>query len=522
MKTLAIDFGNTNTVLAFRESSSREVQCIDLPGISEPGSVLIPSMIHYGDGQTLIGSQVIREEKENSYNTFRWMKRYIGMNSPYHIRVNGEKISAKQAAEEFLSNLIRETEERFAVHADELVFSVPVESFEYYANWLISCFTIDGFRKVRIVDEAVSAAAGYGLKMHPGEPALFFDFGGSTMQATVVLLHEPNGREGFLPESFQVIGKSGCSIGGSTVDRWIFEEALMQNRRDFSDPVIHRDGRIILAACEQLKERLSFFEEADLSLILTDHRKFTLRQSREDLETLLRKRGLFQSVDAVVRDALLQAADHGIDASAITAVIPVGGGSMIPAIRSELGNVLRKALVLNGDPMTAVAKGAINLIDGFGVLDFVRHQYAVRIRDGKTGEFRFHTIIQPGTPYPSDEPVTTLKIKASRQNQSLFGLAIYEISQPAFRPEAQTEIFFDEEGAIRLFSRADSEKEGEDTFWLNEHAPLFLHADPPAEKGIARFKAEFKVDRNKMLLITVYDLSSGLYLFEDYPIIRLN
>ncbi|HNY94070.1 MAG TPA: Hsp70 family protein, partial [Flexilinea sp.] len=77
-------------------------------------------------------------------------------------------------------------------------------------------------------------------------------------------------------------------------------------------------------------------------------------------------------------------------------------------------------------------------------------------------------------------------------------------------------------GAIRLFSRADSEKEGEDTFWLNEHAPLFLHADPPAEKGIARFKAEFKVDRNKMLLITVYDLSSGLRLLEDYPVIRLN
>ncbi len=75
-----------------------------------------------------------------------------------------------------------------------------------------------GFRKVRIVDEAVSAAAGYGLKMHAGESALFFDFGGSTMQATVVRLQEPNSREGFPSESFQVIGKSGCSIGGATVD----------------------------------------------------------------------------------------------------------------------------------------------------------------------------------------------------------------------------------------------------------------------------------------------------------------
>lgn len=522
MQTLAVDFGNTNTVLAFRDGSSRETQCVNLPGISEPESVLIPSMIHYADGQIYIGSQVIREEKESSFTTFRWMKRYIGLNSPYHIRVKGEKISAKQAAEDFLSNLIRETEKRFSAPADELVFSVPVESFEYYADWLISSFTIEGFRKVRIVDEAVSAAAGYGLKMHAGESALFFDFGGSTMQATVVRLQEPNRREGFPSESFQVIGKSGCSIGGATVDRWIFEEALMKNGKDFSDLMIHRDGQIVLAACEKLKQQLSFAEEADLSLILSDHHKFVLQQSREGIEQLFRKRGLFLSVDAVIRDALLQASDHGIESSEITAVIPVGGGSMIPSIRSELENIFHRALILNGDPMTAVAKGAMNLIDGFGVLDFVRHQYAIRIRDSKTGEFRFQPIIQPGTPYPSNEPVASLKIKATRQNQSIFGLAIYEISKPAFRLNEQTEIFFDEEGAIRLFPRTDAAKEEVDTFWLNENAPFFLHADPPGEKGNARFKVEFKVDCNKMLLITVYDLLSGSCLFEEYPVIRLN
>lgn len=522
MKTLAIDFGNTNTVLAFREDSSQETRCIYLPDISEPESALIPSIIHYANNQTFLGNQVISEGKENSFNTFRWMKRYIGLNSPYHIRVNGKRISAKQAAEDFLSNLIREAEERLAFQADELIFSVPVESFEYYSNWLISHFTIEGIRKVEIVDEAVSAAAGYGLKMHPGESALFFDFGGSTIQATVVRLNESKDRGGFPSESFQVIGKSGCSIGGATVDRWIFEEALMQNGKDFSDLIIQRDGRMILAACEKLKQQLSFAEEADLSLILSDHHKFVLQQSREGLELLLRKRGLFLSVDTVIRDASLQASDHGIESSEITAVIPVGGGSMIPSIRSELENTFHKALILNGDPMTAVAKGAMNLVDGFGVLDFVRHQYAVRIRDSKTGEFRFQPIIQPGTPYPSNEPVSTLKIKATRQNQSLFGLAIYEISKPAFRPNEQTEIFFDEEGAIRLFPRTEAAQEEDDTFWLNENAPLFLHADPPAEKGNARFKVEFKVDRNKMLLITVYDLLSGLCFFEEYPVIRLN
>ena len=65
---------------------------------------------------------------------------------------------------------------------------------------------------------------------------------------------------------------------------------------------------------------------------------------------------------------------------------------------------------LNGDPMTAVAKGAINLIDGseFWILSGIN----MRFDSGRqNGEFRFHTIIQPGTPYPSDEPVTTLKLR---------------------------------------------------------------------------------------------------------------
>ena len=92
---------------------------------------------------------------------------------------------------------------------------------------------------------------------------------------------------------------------------------------------------------------------------------------------------------AVVQEALLQAADHGVPQSEIQAIIPIGGGSLIPSVRAFLEQELKMALMMAGDPMTAVATGAANFSHGFGIVDFVRHQYAIRIRDHATREYRF-------------------------------------------------------------------------------------------------------------------------------------
>ena len=36
-------------------------------------------------------------------------------------------------------------------------------------------------------------------------------------------------------------------------------------------------------------------------------------------------------------------------------------------------------------------------------------------------------------------------------------------------------------------------------FWMNEHQPTFLTAEPPAQRGEARFEVEFSIDENKRL-----------------------
>ena len=58
-------------------------------------------------------------------------------------------------------------------------------------------------------------------------------------------------------------------------------------------------------------------------------------------------------------------------------------------------------------------------------------------------------------------------------------------------------------------------------FWMNEHSPTFLVADPPAKQGEARFAVEFGIDDNKRLLITARDVQTGRVTHRDDPVIKL-
>jgi molecular chaperone DnaK (HSP70) len=99
------------------------------------------------------------------------------------------RINAQQAAEDFLNALKLAATETYSFQSDEITLSVPIESFEYYQNWLMSLTDRHHAEKIRIVDEASAAAAGYGKKFIPGSFPLV-DFGGSTMQTAITIAEE--------------------------------------------------------------------------------------------------------------------------------------------------------------------------------------------------------------------------------------------------------------------------------------------------------------------------------------------
>ena len=510
----AIDFGNSNTVIAVWNEAAQRPDILRLPEFSAPGSFLIPSLISYEpDSRFFIGEQIPLKASAEA-KIFRWMKRYISLRSPYALQIGETRINAYRAAEDLLRTVIRTAFPESAGQPDEICLSVPVESFEHYSEWLISETHHWGDARIRLIDEASAAAAGYGLNLHPGNTLLVADIGGSTMQAVCVAVSDDGERKG---RCCRVLGKAGLNTGGMTMDRWIYEYALKRLAIPENDPFLRSCSGGLLRYCENFKMSLSSAEQAEFDFF--PDRGFLM--TREELEDLFRERGLFTALDTVIEEALRSAADHGLDRDGLTAVLPVGGSCLIPSVREHLESLFPADKVLQGEPLGAVASGAAVIAGGMHIYDFIQHNYAIRYTDPRSGTYAFRTIIPKGTKYPDPRVTPAMKLKAAFPGQTQFGIAIYELREEDNIPAGANEIFFDADGSAHVMPLTEEESRAESLFWMNERTPLFLSTDQPGEPGIPRFEISFGIDENKMLRISALDLLSGKTALRDHPVVRL-
>ena len=510
----AIDFGNCNTVAAVWNDQTQSAEVIHIPEISDQESFLIPSKIAYEpDGRFFIGSQIIRKASLQS-REFRWMKRYIGLRSPYSLLVGSERIDARKAAEDFLYTLTAVAFTQKNERPDELIISVPVESFEHYSDWLLNDLKRFENLHLRLIDEASAAAAGYGLNLHPGNTLLLIDFGGSTLQAVCVAVTEAETSDG---RCCRVLGKSGCSLGGMTLDRWLFEYVLTRLALAEHDPHVNQCSAALLKYCEMAKMRLSREE----SVLFDFFPEMPFLLDRKALEDVFRAHGLFDSLNSVIEEALRSAEDHGLKRDELTAVIPVGGSCLIPSIRNSLTERFPESLLVWGEPLGAVARGAAVIAGGMHIYDFIQHAYAIRYTAPSTGEYAFRTIVPKGTEYPAKEVTAPLRLKASFDGQQHFGIAVYEITESSIQTENTSEIFFSTDGSVHVLPLTGEESSAEKRFWMNERNPLFLHADTQTRRGVPQFEITFDINANKMLLINVKNLVSGAQVLSSHPVVRL-
>ena len=525
---LAIDFGTSNTVVAVWDEVRQEGVPLHIPDYGrrfeqagESVSV-VPSLIHYmADHRRWIGEQVLQRNLYQSPQTFRWMKRYIANRSPLKVRVNGQPISPFDAGKDFLSSVLLFAREELDMEDEEIALTVPVESFEHYEDWLSDVAESAGMPRFRLIDEPSAAALGYGAHIQPGDVYLIFDFGGGTLDISVVLIEEAS--ESQAGRRCRVLGKAGVELGGMTLDQWLFQEVLRQNERSALDEDVRQVSNALLVECEQAKERLSFRDRADVSVV----NPYTgtvlgIELTRAQFETLLDEHDAFATVDRAVRRALNAARERGYQADDVKAVLMVGGSSHIPSVQRTLERIFGRERVMLNRPLDAIARGAAAFVAGVDFYDHIQHDYAVRFLDRQKGAYDYRVIVKRGTSYPTTEPVARLRAKASHDGQTQLGIAIFEISERHRRDVGQPlELVFDPSGAVRVVEVLPDDEERRAYFWMNEHSPMFLVADPPGKRGEARFAVEFSIDGNKRLLITARDLHTGKLTHRDYPVVKL-
>jgi molecular chaperone DnaK len=201
----------------------------------------------------------------------------------------------------------------------------------------------------------------------------------------------------------------------------------------------------------------------------------------------------------------------------------VGGSSQIPSIQSTVRRIFGKERVMLNRPLDAVARGAAAFVAGVDFYDHIQHDYAIRFLDRQKGDYDYKVLVKQGTPYPTAETLARLTVKASYDGQSQLGLALFEMGESRQRTNnsAAMELIFDPSGAARLSAVTAEDEDNRAHFWMNEHSPTFLNAEPSASQGESRFQVEFSIDGNKRLLMTSRDLKTQKYTHRDYPVVKL-
>ncbi len=529
---IAIDFGTSNTVISRWNAATQQAETVTLPGLSLVGGMnppLIPSLVYVEDGSTdkvLLG-QMVRDrgldlQGDNRY--FRGFKRGIGASIQGFLpELDGVSMTFERVGELFLTGTIEQLRQSLDV-GEALVLTVPVDSFEIYRSWLSGVCANLPVEQVRLIDEPTAAALGYG--MTAAETLLVVDFGGGTLDLSLVQLTKQiqQGKTplGFLlkwgdkslaaatqqPQLARVIAKAGQNLGGTDIDNWVAQE-LAQEQGISVSPLITR-------LAEKLKIQLSL--QTTATEVYFDDRTFDSYEfhlTREKFEQILTAHQFFERLDESMTQVLQQARRQGIETNDINGVLLVGGSVQIPAVQTWIEQYFDASKLRRSKPFEAIAHGALQLLQGIEVEDFLYHSYGVRYWDKRQNAHNWHPIIQSGQAYPLSTPVE-LTLGASRENQPSIELIIGELGATT----GGTEVYFDGD---RLITRCLTGGV-KDVKVLNDRdgSRSIAKLEPSGYPGTDRVKVQFNVDRDRQLRISVEDLLTNQILLADGIVAELS
>ncbi len=522
---LAIDFGTTNSVIARWNDETHTPEIIALPDLSandHDTPPTIPSLLYVHDGQSghITTGQAVRDQQldqQRNNRLYRNFKRgIVTAPGPDPRLIDGVWWNDRDVGRRFIHALIDRLP--YTDDIDQIVLTAPVASFRSYLDWLSEAMGDFAADRIRIVDESTAAALGYAVT-GPGALVLVCDFGGGTLDLSLVQLPESREKTGgllsFLRRSnvmqhqARVVAKAGRVIGGSDVDQWLLSDAL--KRSNLTIDQLGHDYAALLTKCEQAKIALSSVEATTL-VFEADHRLHTIPITRAELEALLEANGFYAALRRVIDKVMYAARQQSIFKEDIHCVLLVGGISLMPSVQDVLKRYFAGTPLRADKPFTAVAEGALQVAAGSGLDDYVAHSYGVRYLDPDTNSHQYDEIIAMGSRYPSPQPVEVI-LSAAHDHQVELEFVIGEIDT-----EAVLMIDVKYEDGEEVFV-AKGDETAQQIVPLNE--PIVVKLDPPGIAGEDRLKAFFAIDDRRQLRLSVVDLKTHAELLHDEAILTL-
>lgn len=509
----AIDFGTSNTVVVRWNTITQRAEIVKLPGLSSLAE-LIPSLVYIKNlqqSEALVGQQVINEGLDIAHNPrfFSNFKRGIGSKIQGFLpELDGQNVTLETVGKFFLDSIIKKLDPE----AQSLILTVPVDSFESYRNWLVDIHQSWNIKDISLLDEPTAAALGY--QQNQARKILVFDFGGGTLDISIVDLHQgSNQKLGFLLSSNQklkrakIIAKFGTNLGGVDIDNWLFEY--------FHKTTNIARSSLTMFLVEKIKIKLSQSEQAEEFYFDSKNLEtYDLQLNQSQYLQILEEHGFISTIKDSLEKVLAQASSNGLTKEEIEAVLLVGGSSQIPWVKDCLAQYFPREKIHRDHSLDAVAKGALSLGRKLEVDDFLYHSYGVRYWDRRKNQHSWHTLIKAGQTYPTEKPFE-LTLGASLPNQTTIELVIGEIGQDI----NSREVYLDQNQLVTRQLQSGSFQVQP----LNDQddTRAIAQLNPPGIPGTDRLKIEFQVDKERFLRISVEDIFTGETLTKDQIVVRV-
>ena len=374
-KSIGIDLGTTNTVMAEKKGKATTIQ-------NREGDESTPSIVGFYKGQIIVGSKAYDKIVSSAENTIISIKRLMGraysdkniqrIKDTYQYKVvipengteddlrvifNNKEYSAIEISSLILKKMKDDAELWFKEPVESAVITVPAYFSDKQRDATRKAGQFAGLKVQKILDEPTAAAVAYGVdNIEPDESRtiLIYDLGGGTFDVSILMI------TGGIFSQLSLEGDMW--MGGDDFDQMIMDYVIEQIKKEHDiEPKINQRFMLDLKKnAEKAKIELSSLNSTEIVLLGLLQNKngnlidIEIELSRTKFEDMIRSK-IMESIELV--EVAIRGANLKVEQ--IDDIILVGGSSRIPLVRRLLQDKFgEKKILQNIDAMKCVALGA--------------------------------------------------------------------------------------------------------------------------------------------------------------------
>ncbi len=501
--TLAIDLGNTNTVVAFQNQKDNNPVLVEIPNItSSPG--VIPTAVWFEESSKnlKIGMSALKMRESSNSDLFFHsnFKRLIG--NPIE-KINQKNIlKPAECGEKFLKFLWVKISQKYEIK--RLVLTAPIDTYKGYREWLVNLCEEFSVKEIALVDEPTAASLGVDVPF--GSKIMTLDIGGSTIDLNIVKIEGGEGKSGPIAELLkfngndvssiskqkircaEIISKVGSKIGGKDIDQWIVDNFIADNKYSIN---LSRAEKI---KCKLSSSEISYEDKYPLKLNIDEYQEKDFYLSKEIFEQIIIKNNLLNHLNSLLKDLLNEARGKFCTLDDLNTIILVGGGTQIPLINEWITKKIPNIEIKSPPPVESIALGALAMTPGVKIKDILKKGLSIRLLNKREQKHFWHPIFCKGQTWPTETPFK-LVLQASDNNQKIFEIIIGETKH-----EREYDVIF-ENGLPKL-----SEVQSEEKIIIWDKKPLRIELKNKSNLGEDNLKLFFKITEKADLLVTCFDI----------------